>query len=111
MATKKHDTSGPQDILGPLTSLVEGAVKEVVREIVQSPEQRAILEAAAEKVGAIAQTVALDAFCRFRFGGKNFDQAAGFKRWIKGQKLHLSRMPESEWAALLEKFMNRRIGG
>lgn len=100
MATKKHEG------LGAIADVVVEAVKDALH-----PEQIAVLEAAAEKAGAVTQMVALDAFCRFKFGGKNFDQAAGFKRWVKGQKKHLARLPESTWTSLLEEFQNKRIGG
>lgn len=76
-----------------------------------NPEQAAIHAAAAEKAGAVTQVLALDAFCRFRFGGKNFDQSAGFKRWVKLEGKAGARLPENEWNTLLEKFQNRRIGG
>lgn len=74
------------------------------------PEQAAVNAAVVEKAGAVVQQIALDAFCLFKFGSKNFDQSAGFKRWCSGKGLHTTRFPEAKWASLFDEFQNRRIG-
>jgi hypothetical protein len=103
----KNDRGG---VVGLLEELEE-TVKVKLMDVVQHPEQLAVLAAAAERMGIVPQTVALDAFCHLKFGGKNFDQAAGFKRAMKALNLHGARLPESKWHSLLEEFQNRRIGG
>lgn len=101
MATKKSDTEADS---------VRTWAPAPSRPVPLHPEQLAVNAAAIEKAGAVAQQIALDAFCLFKFGSKNFDQSAGFKRWCGGKGLRTTRFPEAKWASLFDEFQNRRIG-
>lgn len=74
----------------------------------ENPESVAIRAARAE-AGPAPQLVALDTFIQLKFGAKNFDQSAAFVRWAAQQKL--TRLTQTQWNELLEKFQNKRIGG
>lgn len=73
-----------------------------------SEEQKAVLEARDEKATPAPQQIALDAFCRFKFGGKNFDQSAGFASYAKRKRF--ARCSREMWESLLSDFQNRAIG-
>jgi len=75
----------------------------------EHPELAALAAARLEQAAPVPQLLALDAFVRFVFGGKNFDQSAGFVRWA--QKQSLTRQTHAQWTSHLETFQNRRIGG
>lgn len=91
-----------------LEPLVEAPAMEALAPPAVSLEQAAVFAARDEALGEAPQLLALDAFCRFKFGGKNFDQSAGFIAHCRLRKMR--KLPMAEWEVALESFMTRKVG-
>jgi hypothetical protein len=111
MPTKKSDfverveSAAIEAVLDVAVTALASAVNSLC-----APHQQDAHDAAAEQAGRVTQVLALDAFCRFEFGSKNFDASAGFRSWCRTRHLHQTRLPEVEWRRFLAEFESSPVG-
>lgn len=115
MPTKKSDfverveNAATEAVLDVAVSTLTRAVTRAVSSLC-APHQQDAHDAAAEQAGRVPQVLALDAFCRFEFGAKNFDASAGFRSWCRTRHLHQTRLSEVEWRRFLAEFESSPVG-